>query len=394
MFMLSQRFDRLQGENPLARQNHHQSTHAYDKHILLKIGKSNSPPGHRKSSSPERNELVKKLSIQTRVPSLLLRPVHEPSSTSDPVAKWMTSPLSAISSTSRSISQDYSMDPRSPSSDIYSQRGTFDTDRAPGIDLQPNRALGRRGQKQSPERTTSRSERGSYDSAIYAADSDYVHDETSLSSLQIEERPRIIHRHGIKRRALSPSPDLVHEHNDEVKPTHSQRFAGAQFVMPSQPYRAGSLSSTASGTQYSSFASSNLASFASSSMTSVSSDNTPVTYGYSHQQFSTQTPRSTHGSAVAILPLRRSPDISNTIMSTQSPLIDARIPPTRIGNHYICSCCPKKPKKFENEEQLRYVTKTMSCSTHRSSNSLQNSREREAIYLRILQQSLQKQERS
>jgi hypothetical protein len=28
---------------------------------------------------------------------------------------------------------------------------------------------------------------------------------------------------------------------------------------------------------------------------------------------------------------------------------------TRIPGAYICECCPKKPKKFDSEDELRYV---------------------------------------
>lgn len=354
--MLSRRFDRLHGENPLAQQNHNQSTHAYDKHLLLKIGKSNSPPGHHKSGSRERNLPVQTLSIQTRSPSLLLRPVNDPSSTFDPVTKWMASPTSAISSSTRSSWREYSMDPRSPSSDMHSQSATIDPDLFLAPNTRSTRSTARSSQTHSPEDTRSRSERGSYDSAIYAGDADYVGDETSLGSLHIEERPRaaIVH-HGIKRRALSPASELLHEHRIEAPSTRLQRASGAQSAAPRQPYRAASLSSTASSAQYDSYASSTLSSFAPSSATTVSSLNTPVAHEHSNQLTLSQASRSTQGSAVAILPLRPMSDSSTAAMSIQSPSSDARTPPARIGNYYICSCCPKKPKKFDTEEQLRYV---------------------------------------
>lgn len=353
--MLSQRLDRLQGENPLAQQNHYQSTHAYDKHLLLKIGKSHSPPGHSKCSSRERNKPVQKLSIQTRASNLIPRPIPESAPTFDPVTKWIASPLSGISSTPRRTSRDYSMDPRSPSSDMYSHAGTLDPDYFLGAGLPTAHTPTQHQQARSPGDNRSRSERGSYDSAIYATDAEYNYDEASLSSLHIEERPRTAARLGTKRRALSPSPELLHEQKNDTTPIRFQRVAGAQGAVPRQPYRAESLSSTASSTQYNSLASSNLSSFASSSMTSISSTSTPVTREHSQQHFASQVPRSGRASAIAIMPLRRLSDNSTMAMSIQSPPVDTRAPLTRIGNHYICSCCPKKPKKFDTEEQLRYV---------------------------------------
>jgi hypothetical protein len=41
-------------------------------------------------------------------------------------------------------------------------------------------------------------------------------------------------------------------------------------------------------------------------------------------------------------------------MSAQYAVADSRTGSTpRIGDVYMCECCPKKPKKIENEEQLQ-----------------------------------------
>lgn len=351
--MLSQHIDRLHGENPLAQQNHNQSTHAYDKHILLRIGKSNSPPGHHKSISRERNIPVQKLSIQTGNTGLLLRPFSDPSSTFDPVTKWMASPTSAKSPTTRNSWREQSMDPRSPASDVHSQSASLDPDMFLAPSTRSTHSTARSTQTHSPEGTRSRSERGSYDSAMYAGDAEYVSDETSLSSLQIEERPRLaVVHHGVKRRALSPPPELLHERGTESPTSRLQRVFGGLDSTSHQPYRAVSLASTASSAQYTS---STLSSFAPSSATTLSSLNTPVSRDHNSQVTASQTPRSARGSGVAVLPLRPTPDNSTAAISMQSPSSEARTPPGRIGNYYICSCCPKKPKKFDTEEQLRYV---------------------------------------
>lgn len=352
--MLSRHVNRLHGENPLAQQNHNQSTHAYDKHILLRIGKSNSPPGHHKSSSRERNIPVQKLSIQTESPNLLLRPFNDPSSTFDPITKWMASPTSAVSPTVRSSWREQSMDPRSPASDIYSQSASLDPDTFPTPSIRSTHSATRSNQTHSPEGARSRSERGSYDSAMHAGDAEYVSDETSLGGLHIEERPRLaVVHHGIKRRALSPPPELLHEHRIDPPTARLQRASGGQSVTSRQPYRAVSLSSTASSAQYNSYTSSTLSSFAPSSATTLSPFDTPVGREHNPQLTTLQALRPAHGSSVAVLPLRPTPDNSTAVMSIQSPSSEARTPPGRIGNFYICSCCPKKPKKFDTEEQLK-----------------------------------------
>lgn len=356
-FMLSPKIDRLQGENPLAQQNHDQSTHAYDKHLLLKIGKSNSPPGHCKSHSRDKTPSSHKLSTQSRGPSLFLRPVNDQSSSLDPITKWMASPTSAVSPGSRNSWREYSMDSRSSSSDTPSQAVSVDPDLVSFSTTRSVYSTSQYPQRQSPEDTRSRSERGSYDSGIYTNDVDYASDETSLgSSVPIEERPRpsAIH-HGVKRRALSPPSDMAQDSRVEAPTPRLQRASDVHGGAPRQPYRAGSLSSTASSVNYNSHASSNISSLAASSATSLSSINIPTSREPGHHLPLSQAPRSVHGTSIAILPFRQPTENPNTAMSAPSPMNEVRTPPARIGNHYICSCCPKKPKKFDSEEQLRSV---------------------------------------
>jgi len=313
---------RLQGENPLVQQNHNQSTHAYDKHLLLKIGKSNSPS----LSKAKSGDHPSKLSIQTKGPSLLARPAREASSWD----KYMTSPTSAVSPASRVGWRECSMDPRSPASESTS----YSTELEPfprHVSARP-----RVEPMYSPEDTRTRSERGSYDSAYSAGD------EHSF----IEECPRLATHHGTKRRALSPPREAGHEQRQEPLKRLQSR-SDLQIAVANQPYKTGSLSSTASSNPYYSYASSNILSSA-SSMTSISSMDTSLSREPSRQLFASPTSANST-SGVAILPLRKAPEPLNK--TAAQPDLGAR--PSRIGNHWICSCCPKKPRKFETEEQLR-----------------------------------------
>ncbi len=82
----------------------------------------------------------------------------------------------------------------------------------------------------------------------------------------------------------------------------------------------------------------------------------------------------------------------------------ARLPPHRTTSSgiqrapglWICDCCPKKPKKFENEDDLRCVSSIddLTRSSPQSLTMHQNSRDGKAVYLPILSQPLQKQKRS
>lgn len=322
--MLTTAMSRLHGENPLAQQNHNQSTHAYDKHLLLKIGKSHSP-SHSKSRSGDHPS---KLSIETRGPKLQARPLHESSSWD----KYMTSPISAVSPASRLSWREYSMDPRSPASEAAS----YDID--PELFPRYMSTRPRVGTTNSPEQNRTRSERGSCDSAYSAGD------EHSF----VDERPRPPAYHGTKRRALSPPREAGSEQRNEPLKRLQSR-SDLQGATASQQYDAGSLSSTASSNLYHSNASSNMLSSA-SSMTSMSSMDTPLSRQPSRQLFASSTSTNST-SGVAILPLRRAPEPANK--THVHP--DLRAGPSGIGNRWICSCCPKKPRKFESEEQLRYA---------------------------------------
>jgi len=69
----------------------------------------------------------------------------------------------------------------------------------------------------------------------------------------------------------------------------------------------------------------------------------------------------------------------------------------KLKSAYMCECCPKKPKKFETEEDLRY-----GCSTRfvplrlpflTRGRTLQGTRGRETVRMLLLRESVQEQER-
>lgn len=366
----------LQGKKPLAQQNHHQSTHAYDKHLLLKIGRSNSAPGHPK---PHSRDNMSRLSIQTKGPSLLARSAHDLSSSSDPFIKSTTSLISAVFPSSRLSWLEHSMDPRSPSSENTSYE--IDPERFSASCGRNMSSRSQTGSTYSPEDARTRSERGSHDSAIF----EDVRSASDKHSFQ-GERPRPALQYlGTKRRALSPYSETTHEHRHESLPPRPQGRTDRQTGPPPQPYQTGLLSSTASSTHYNSYTSSNLFS-TSSTVTSISSIETPASREPTRQLFTSPTSASS-SSAVAILPLRKSPKLNK--ISLQSAVNDLCTLTSRIGDHYVCSCCPKKPKKFETEEKLRAHEneKQYTCAYCNSRFKNKNEAERHQNSLHLRKQS-------
>lgn len=331
----------LHGETPLAKQSHHQSTHAYDKHLLSKIGKFDSPPRHLVGNPADRKPINPKLSIQTTGSTYLARPAQDSTSSLDPVTRWLPSPTSTASPNFRNTRREYSMRTQSPSTSTSHSQGVESDPVAPCSSrsrLQPTSDF-------RTQDTRSRSERGSCDSASFT-EPENLEDEGRCPSTTIAERPRPVVYHGTKRRALSPPQEIWHDQEDE--PLLSAKIPGSMSVHQSQ--RVGSLSSTASSYNYPSYASSSMLSNV-SSLTSISTMDTPISRD-SRQLFSS--PQSASSPGAALLPFRKPPDATASRLAGTAPgSVEARALPTRIGNHYICACCPKKPKKFETEEQLR-----------------------------------------
>lgn len=386
--MLSLFIYRLQGENPLARQNQNQSTHAYDKHLLLRIGKSNSPPGYARSSSKDDSILDQKLSIQTRDPNLLPRPAQESSSSLDPTTTWTTSPTSAISLTSKFSWHEHGMDPRSSFSEGTSQLFAVDPELLHSSIPRAKSSKPRSGSMQSSQDTRARSERDSYDSNMYTADAESLSDEASLRSLHMEDRPHRAVLHGTKRRALSPPIESNRaQRQDNYLPLRSPNIHGSQDSMPYQPYNARSLSSTASSTQHSSYASSNMISNPSSSMTSISSLSSiarMVPESSQHLSLPTSLPTQKNLS-ILVTPVEKPTGSSQQDVASLSITTNkVRVAPSRIGNYYICSCCLKKPKRFETEDQLRFVHRRWSSQISNSIKGLTKTRSSTLVHTAII----------
>lgn len=355
---------RLHGERPLAQIDFNHSSRAYDQSLLSKIGKTNSPPHHR-SDSTNTTPPTQKLSLQTRDANSQqrLKVTDLPSASMDP-ARWITSPASAsVSPGSRVTWRDYNMGHPSPSNDSTANSLVLD----PELFLQArsvSKALTSAAAIEDGGSVGCRSQRGSYDQVMFGSDQD----------LNLDDGQHILERQasrqGMKRRALSPPAEAA---RDDKSPTYTsdlyQKSSTASAARsPASAYRAapsyGSVSSTASSVRHGSYASSFAPSIAASSMTSVSSMDrqSPSDPSQAHAYITSAGPVSSP--ATSITPSQKtqaqqSPQDTRTIarkMSIQTAVNDSRPPPgTKLGSYYICECCPKKPRKFDTEEELRQV---------------------------------------
>jgi hypothetical protein len=341
----------------LAQRDFSRSAHAYDQSLLSKIGK-NSPPHHR-SDSTDSATLGRKLSLQTRdaTSQQRLKVMDLPSGTTDS-GRWITSPSSAaVSPSSRLAWRDYSMRHPSPSNDTTANSLVLD----PELFLQA-RGGNRPTTTVSADDTMSvdsRSQRGSYDQAMFGSDQEFTNEDHKLE--------RRASRQGMKRRALSPpiegrSPTQTSDPYQKVSAVSVARSPTSGYRAAPPPPSYGSMSTTTS--RHGSYASSFAPSIAASSMTSVSSMDRQSPSDPSQGLPFITSAGPVSSPATSIPPSRKpqgqysTPDnrVLNRKLSIQSPVND--LLPTslaKIGNHYICECCPKKPRKFETEEQLRQV---------------------------------------
>jgi hypothetical protein len=378
---------RLQGEKPLAQENFSRSSHAYDKHVLSKIGKGNSPP-RQKSLGPGDNALAAQ-----RLPShptdhngvQRLSVTDLAVNSADSWAKWVTSPVSGgASPNSKHSWRDYNMGFRSPSVDSSGPLSMLDQDShtRPRGPIRHSTSGSLPGLDDSVS-SYSRSTRGSYDQAFFAeADADFPMEETGgFRKLNLGDPTpsdpdvrQTSSKQGMKRRALSPPAEASREDKALLYTADPYQKQGATTNYPRSPISRqdpshGSVSSVSSASlRNNSYASSVGLSIAGSSMTSVSSLDThspgaisPLSEFGPAKDSPYITSVSLNPSQASITPARShqqsresKPVSTARKMSIQSAVNQSRQGNTsRIGAQFMCECCPKKPKKFESEEELR-----------------------------------------
>ena len=343
----------LHGENPLAQESLSQASHAYDKHVLSKIGKSTTPPRQRSATCadptyrPDRSPSH----ASSRESSHTQRVSVADLAAGDAWARWVASPSSAGVSPQTTFGwRDSGLAQRSPSVDSAAPAAGA-PDFASRFRDRPRRstsssAAGLDDGLGAP----SRSQRGSWDhGAVAEAEADLPGEETGgLRVLSLAER-RSFSKQGMKRRALSPPAEAGRNDKVALPPAHAS-LSSASSLSPRTNSVASSVVLSAGG----------------SSLTSVSSLDRhspgPISPWSEHDP-PPSTPGSANSASAPIaagrphFPSRdHKPPSTARKMSLPSSGGKARQSPVpRLGGMFICECCPKKPKKFESEEELRYA---------------------------------------
>lgn len=338
---------RFQSENQLGQKALYSSSQAYDKQLLSKIGGPNTKNG---AASKFSNQL-KPLSV----------PDHRFGSLESPLSRWQSAPSSAISPNSGF---------RSPGFDTSSIDNVFPSRWNPAAT--PG----------TPDDSTSgyRSHRNSDDQGVFLDPDLGNMEESGLRDLNIHDRTPSggdgeqlgIKGVGVKRRASSPPSDgplredRAHGSGNDLYHRRSiQQLANRNSPITRPTQQPGSLSSNASlGPR--SFASSWNLSVASSATSysggerlspglspSADADFGPVS-PYAASRHLNRSPRS---SAANPQPHHRKPSVpsqdSKMPTPTESQVHSRQNSVSKIQGFYVCECCPKKPKKFENADELR-----------------------------------------
>ncbi|OAK95819.1 hypothetical protein IQ06DRAFT_55280 [Phaeosphaeriaceae sp. SRC1lsM3a] len=353
---------RFTSERQLGDQALQSSSHAYDKQLLSKIGGPNTPtrttaPPHSSSAqdSSDSNSSFHKLNG--------LKPLSVPdrlqSSLDSPAPKWPPS---------GAISPGYSgfRSPIFEANSVDLHRGRFGSISTPG-----------------PLDETSSQHRGSYDHSIFS-ENEFGMDENGMRDLNINERSpagseeyHLGPKGCLKRRASSPPSEAAREDrpttsgNTDLYHRRSAQMLVNRNSAASRFQRGhGSLSSASSmGQPTGSIGSSFGFSTAASSMTSYGgdqqrlspnslaplgeTDSGPVSpYAASRSlnpspRGSLSRPQSQRNPQDSDQPQLRKMSTESTLHPRQNSVV------SRIPGAYICECCPKKPKKFDSEDELR-----------------------------------------
>ena len=373
----------LQGEKPLAQENLSRSSHAYDKHVLSKIGKGNSPPRHKSLGNGEHAAAAQRSPSNTTDGNSLQRiaVTDLPTTSAEPWSRWVTSPASTgVSPSAKSGWRDYNMGFRSPSVDSSGRSAVLDPE-YPTRPREPSRhsTSGSLPGLDDSVSSYSRSNRGSYDQAFFTeAESDFPSEETggfrklNIGDSYMDGR-QSFSKQGMKRRALSPPTEAIRDDKALLYSADNHQKYSAANGYPRSPNSRqhpshGSVSSVSSASlRNNSYASSGRLSIAGSSMTSISSfdRHSPGPVSPSTEQHPPQeslyhiSSVSLNPSLPSITPARQLPPTreSKPVSTARKMSIQSAVNQNRQTNAsrgvYICECCPKKPKKFETEEELR-----------------------------------------
>jgi hypothetical protein len=348
---------RFTSERQLGQKALDHSSQAYDKQLLSKIGgpntptRTNAPPLSSSAQDSSTDSHAHKLNGQQLKPLSVPDRLHPDS----PATKWPQS---------GAISPGYTGF-RSPVFD-GPDRGRYGSISTPGpLDEAPVH-------------------RGSYDQSIFSDHEFGGMEENGMRNLHIEDRSpagsdeyHMCQKGGLKRRASSPPPEAVRDDRPTTSGDRDLYHRRSQQMLvarntPASRFQVhhGSLSSaSSSGPRTGSIGSSLGFSTAASSMTSYGGDQHLSPNALSPSGPTELGPVSPYAASRSLNPSPRGslsrPQHQRGYSESEHPsqirklstdsIIHSRqnSMANRIPGAYICECCPKKPKKFDSEDELR-----------------------------------------
>ncbi|KAF2809553.1 uncharacterized protein BDZ99DRAFT_417544 [Mytilinidion resinicola] len=388
---------RFTSESQLGKQTLQNSSHAYDKQLLSKIGGPNTPTRTSNaglfSSSAQENSTVphntlNKLNGQ-------LKPLSVPdrlySSLESPISRW------------------------TPSGGVSPGHSGF---RSPGFDPSYDSAHPRRYCSLSTPSTVEESvsahpRHQSFDVSVFS-EQEFGMEDSGLRDLNINDRSPAGSdeypgsKTGIKRRASSPPSEAARDDrpvagggNDLYHRRSAQMLVNRNSPVSRFHANQGSLSSTSSLSQ-------RTGSFASSYGLSVASSATSYNGGEQRLSPGALSP-SVESEFGAVSPFTASRSLNPSPRASLSrpqhqrgpsdheshhrTMSDASLSHSRqnsgvqrIGGLFICECCPKKPKKFDSAEELQTheLEKQYTCAycSNRFKNKNEAERHQNSLHLR------------
>ncbi|KAL4740318.1 hypothetical protein BDV11DRAFT_99846 [Aspergillus similis] len=402
----------LKGEHDFSRRSVKDSSHAYDQHLLSKIGKPVSPRQSVSMATDNRASLST-LPIPLRSFSSLPSPAGSDVPSLD--VRWSGSSQSGgISPNTKVAWRDY-IGRRSPSVESNAPSSTMEYNDHSPFSRDGRRRGGTTPQYDDISSLPSRSNRGSYDQSVVSdMEGEFSTDESLPSRLFSvrEATPPYLEatRSGTKRRASSPPREPIGNDKHALHTTTSngdlsqRRTTGHPFtnnlsVNSGYTHSYGSLSTASSVSMRTTASYSSAAPSIGSSITTASTyDRSPT--GLSpksdldtfHEKLSINS-GSTAGLSAQLAAqttqdngLDSSSSNSSRKMSFQTNPNVSNPSTAKIGGLYICDCCPKKPKKFDSPDELRThaLEKQYSClyCNNRFKNKNEAERHQNSLHLR------------
>ncbi|KAL2073207.1 hypothetical protein VTL71DRAFT_10531 [Oculimacula yallundae] len=230
-------------------------------------------------------------------------------------------------------------------------------------------------------------------------DNDFHMEDAGMRRLHIDDYPNRPDMHspcasvGQKRRASSPPVEegpTLHSMGSAGDLRRRREAASRASPTPRLHSNSGSVSSTASGPRNNSYAST--LSVNASSITSMGSYGRLSPGGLSPGGISNAGSDMSDSPYVSSLSLNPSPGVSRTchsrVLSDSRPLMSSRKLSESLGTSkhstspklhgvYMCECCPKKPKKFDSQEQLNAHEQEKQYECNYCNNRFKNKNEAE-----------------